>query len=335
MPCYHPITAYRARNPNPSGKYPLIFHLPRSYKAEEVKIPCGQCIGCRLERSRVWAMRCVHESQLHEDNCFLTLTYDSSRFESFGRDYTLVPSDFVNFMKRFRKCYRDEKIRFFHCGEYGELNQRPHHHAIIFGFDFPDKRLHSVNHGFRIYRSPTLERLWPYGYSGIGSVTFDSCAYVARYIMKKQTGDKAEQYYDGRVPEYVTMSRRPGIAGDWILKYKDDVYNYDHVVLLGGVKCRPAKYYDRIFDEIDHDKLEEIKAKRKEESFERNKEYMQHVDQVRCAHRKSALEYYPDQSLEYLEATGKIVPWIRPLEVQEKVKLLQIKKLKRPIEGVV
>lgn len=279
-------------------------------------------------------MRCVHESQLHENNCFLTLTYDSSRFESFGRDYTLVPSDFVNFMKRFRKCYRDEKIRFFHCGEYGELNQRPHHHAIIFGFDFSDKRLHSVNHGFRIYRSPTLERLWPYGYSSIGSVTFDSCAYVARYIMKKQTGDKAEQYYDGRVPEYVTMSRRPGIAGDWILKYKDDVYNYDHVVLPGGVKCRPAKYYDRIFDEIDRDKLEEIKAKRKEESFERNKEYMQHVDQVRCAHRKSALEYYPDQSLEYLEATGKIVPWIRPLEVQEKVKLLQIKKLKRPIEGV-
>lgn len=280
-------------------------------------------------------MRCVHESQLHEDNCFLTLTYDSSRFESFGRDYTLVPSDFVNFMKRFRKCYRDEKIRFFHCGEYGELNQRPHHHAIIFGFDFPDKRLHSVNHGFRIYRSPTLERLWPYGYSSVGSVTFDSCAYVARYIMKKQTGDKAEQYYDGRVPEYVTMSRRPGIAGDWILKYKDDVYNYDHVVLPGGVKCRPAKYYDRIFDEIDRDKLEEIKAKRKEESFERNKERIKHLDQVRESHVKSALEYYHEDSYEYLEQTGKIVPWIKPLEVQEQVKLAQIKKLKRPIEGVV
>ncbi len=334
MPCYHPITAYRARNPNPSGKYSLVFHLPRSYKAEEVKIPCGQCIGCRLERSRVWAMRCVHESQLHKDNCFLTLTYDSSRLESFGRDYTLVPSDFVNFMKRLRKCYKDEKIRFFHCGEYGELNQRPHHHAIIFGFDFADKRLLSINHGQRIFRSSTLERLWPYGYSSIGSVTFESCAYVARYIMKKQTGDKAEQYYDGRVPEYVTMSRRPGIAGDWIRQYKDDVYSYDHVVLPGGIECRPAKYYDRIFDEIDHDKLEKIKEKRKEENFERNKEYIKHLDQVRESHVKSALEYYSEDSYEYLEQSGKIVPWIKPLEVQEQVKLAQIKKLKRPIEGV-
>lgn len=335
MPCYHPITAYRARNSNPSGKYSLVFHLPRSYKAEEVKIPCGQCIGCRLERSRVWAMRCVHESQLHQDNCFLTLTYDSSRLESFGRDYTLVPGDFVNFMKRLRKQYVDQKIRFFHCGEYGAVGQRPHHHAIIFGFDFADKRLLSVNHGQRIYRSPTLERLWPYGYSSIGSVTFESCAYVARYIMKKQTGDKAEQYYDGRVPEYVTMSRRPGIAGDWIRQYKDDVYNYDHVVLPGGIKCRPAKYYDRIFDEIDHSKLEKIKEKRKEENFERNKEYIKHLDQVRESHVKSALEYYSEDSYEYLEQSGKIVPWIKPLEVQEQVKLAQIKKLKRPIEGVV
>lgn len=153
--------------------------------------------------------------------------------------------------------------------------------------------------------------------------------------MKKQTGDKAEQYYDGRVPEYVTMSRRPGIAGDWIRQYKDDVYSYDYVVLPGGIKCRPAKYYDRIFDEIDHAKLEKIKEKRKEENFERDKERIKHLDQVRESHVKSALEYYREDSYDYLEQTGKIVPWIKPLEVQEQVKLEQIKKLKRPIEGVV
>ena len=166
MPCYHPITAYRALVPNPeTGKYRLLFGISRRHKLEEVKIPCGQCIGCRLERSRVWAMRCVHESQLHEDNSFVTLTYDSSRPCSLGRDYTLVPDDFVKFMKRLRKEFSGEKIRFFHCGEYGSLNMRPHHHAILFGLRFPDCKLWSRNHGQSIYRSAILERLWPYGFN--------------------------------------------------------------------------------------------------------------------------------------------------------------------------
>lgn len=244
MTCYHPITAWRSQEGRGvNGRWPLVFNKRDGYEDLEVKVPCGQCVGCRLDRSRQWAIRCIHEASLHSQNCFITLTYDDSHLTT----SSLVPRDFVLFMKRLRKMYGNG-IRFFHCGEYGSLNQRPHHHAILFNFDFPDRELWSVKRGFRLDRSASLEDLWPYGFSTIGSVTFESAAYVARYIMKKVTGDLAVEHYQGRVPEYVTMSRRPGIAYDWIRKFRDDVYPNDYVVIRGGIKSRPPRYYDSVYD---------------------------------------------------------------------------------------
>ena len=137
MPCYHPLSAYhivpqsgndfRGEISFPEPKTNLQYH--------QVNLPCGQCVGCRLERSRQWAMRCVHESQLYEKNCFITLTYNND-FIPPGN--TLVVKHFQDFMKRLRKKYGDG-IRFFHCGEYGEKTGRPHYHAILFNHDFDDK----------------------------------------------------------------------------------------------------------------------------------------------------------------------------------------------------
>ena len=257
MVCYHPITAWRSvdgRGAN--GRWPLVFNKRDGYSDLEVQIPCGQCVGCRLERSRQWAVRCIHEASLYKDNCFLTLTYNDENLKT----DSLVPRDFVLFMKRFRKRF-GAGIRFFHCGEYGSINKRPHHHAIIFNFDFPDKEFWKPNRGYPIYRSPSLEELWPFGYSSIGAVTFESAAYVARYIMKKITGDDAIEHYQGRIPEYVTMSRKPGIAYEWFRKYHNDVYPNDYIVLRDGIKSRPPRYYDNLFDRIhdlyitDNDKL--------------------------------------------------------------------------------
>ncbi len=202
---------------------------PHHYHA--IQLPCGQCSGCRLERSRSWAVRCVHEASLHDENCFITLTFNNHYLDPIG---SLDKRTFQLFMKRLRKEIAPGKVRFFHCGEYGSKMKRPHHHACLFGFDFPDKWLFDTREGVDLYRSPMLERLWPFGFSTIGEVTFESAAYVARYISKKINGELAPAHY-ARVdhktgemfsilPEYITMSLRPGIAGAWFDKFEGDVF---------------------------------------------------------------------------------------------------------------
>lgn len=263
MPCYRPLTAYRCRDgPNPSGKWSLTFDVSKGYAGTKMEVPCGQCIGCRLERSRQWAMRCMHEKSLYENNCFITLTYNDDNLPADG---SLNKKHFQDFMKRLRKKY-GEGIRFFHCGEYGEEFSRPHYHACLFNHDFFDKYLWSRKNGFNLYRSNSLEELWTFGNSLIGDVTFESAAYVARYITKKVTGDRSAAHYGTRNPEYITMSRRPGIGKGWYEKYHSDVYPGDCVVLRHNVLCRPAKYYDRLLDVSNPDLLNELKLKRLEKA---------------------------------------------------------------------
>lgn len=264
MPCYHPLMAWRSAKRNPSGKRGITFS-PSDSNNVKIELPCGQCIGCRLERSRQWAIRCIHEAQLHERNCFVTLTYDDMHLPDMG---TLVPRDFQLYMKRLRKSLGDRRVRFFHCGEYGEELSRPHYHAVLFGYDFGDRRLWSTSNGVSVYRSAELERLWPFGFSTVGDVTFESAAYVARYCTKKVTGDAAKAHYQGRHPEYVTMSRRPGIGAGWYAKYARDVYPSDEVVIRGGVRCRPPKFYDKLLERDAARLLSELKSERKWASFE-------------------------------------------------------------------
>jgi hypothetical protein len=261
MACYHPLLAYKL-----DGK--VTFNKPFVH-AKGFNLPCGQCIGCRLEYSRQWAVRLVHEAQMHNNNSFITLTFDDENLYQRDNPYSLDVGEFQKFMKRFRKG-KGKNVRFFHCGEYGDKNKRPHYHAIIFGWDFPDKTLWSVRDGVQLYVSEELQNLWPYGFSTIGEVTFQSCAYVARYVMKKMKGEAAEDYYKtvdphtGEVldikPEYCTMSRRPGIGAAWIEKYKNDVYPNDYVV-INGKEVRPPRYYDNILSE---EELEQLKKKRQE-----------------------------------------------------------------------
>lgn len=267
MTCYHPLKGYREPI---SGK----FTYSRSNSTgEKVTLPCGQCIGCRLERSRQWAMRCVNEAQLYKENSFITLTYDKHHIPLINslnlKDKliettpTLKPRDFTLFMKKFRKKYG--KVRYFQCGEYGDKLGRPHHHAILFGKSFPNQYLYSTRNGVNYYRDTELEKVWGKGMVIIGDVTFESAAYVARYIVKKQLGADDREYlehYGMKHPEYVTMSRRPGIGREWYEKYKDDIYPKDFVTMRGGIKCKPPKYYDKQFDLTHPDEMAKIKIER-------------------------------------------------------------------------
>ena len=273
MACYHPISAglsgYSTNSATGKLYRRVIFKENDPDIVQAVQLPCGQCVGCRLERSRQWAMRCMHEAQLHEQNCFITLTYNDANLPS---DKSLHYEHFQKFLKRFRKFIGKERIRYYMAGEYGENFGRPHFHACIFGYDFRDKKLWKrTPSGSYIYRSQDLENLWPFGYSSIGDVNFESAAYVARYIMKKVTGKNSGLHYElvdsdtgeitNRTPEFNKMSLKPGIGYEWFKKYTKDVYPNDYVVIRGK-KVKPPRFYDNKYASDYPYEFDEIKFKR-------------------------------------------------------------------------
>lgn len=215
-------------------------------------VPCGHCLGCDLERSRQWAVRCMHEASLHEDNSYITLTYDDEYLPAGG---SLDPSAFPLFMRRLRKVVSD--VRYFYCGEYGEEFFRPHYHAILFGWWPVDAVQCGTRGDYPVYRSADLAALWPYGFSELGSVTFDSAAYVARYVTKKVFGEAAAEHYlrvdvdsgevFGVVPEFAQMSRRPGIGSRWFSRFGGELERNGKVVVAGKESPMP-RYYRKLMD---------------------------------------------------------------------------------------
>lgn len=205
---------------------------------------------------------------MYEDNCFITLTYEDEKLPKWG---SLKKRDFQLFMKKLRKKFPHKKIRYYHCGEYGETTGRPHYHACLFGFDFPDKYFFKMRRDCHVYKSDTLDEIWGMGITELGNVTFDSAAYVARYIMKKVTGPRAEEHYavidkdtgeyGERQPEYTTMSRRPGIGKSWWEKYKNEVFPADEVI-MNGKPIKPPRYYDNLFELEDSSGKGLVQAKR-------------------------------------------------------------------------
>lgn len=259
MVCFHPLTGFRA----PGGRVTL--RRSEGYSDLPVTIACGQCQGCRLERSRQWAVRCMHEMREHDRSSFITLTYSD---ENLPPDGGLDVAHWQKFAKRVRKALGP--FRFFHCGEYGDRTWRPHYHAVVFGHDFrSDRKLvkRSKRGDHEQWTSPELEKLWPHGIHLVGTATFESAAYVARYVMKKQTGANAS-VYGGRKAPYVTMSRRPGIGSAFIKKYGGEVYRDDFVV-VNGKPARPPKYYDGQWELVDPERIDQVKTRRKEKAARR------------------------------------------------------------------
>lgn len=216
---------------------------------------CGQCHGCLLERSRQWAVRIMHESSLHDENSFITLTFRDAIW-SLNHKY------WQDFMKRLRErpAFKGRRISFFMSGEYGETNSRAHFHGLLFNCGFRDLvYLRTTKAGSKLYRSALLESLWPHGFSSVGVVNFESAAYVARYAMKKISwkGDDLHEILDPdtgelfcRTPEYCRMSLNPAIGKEWIRKFKSDVFPHGKVV-VNGRQARAPRYYDKFLRATD------------------------------------------------------------------------------------
>nr|QJB19136.1 MAG: replication initiator protein [Microvirus sp.] len=262
MGCDVPLTAYRSQEFNPAtGRYLMTFNSKNSLSGTPIKVPCGRCTGCKLEKSRQWAVRCNHEAQMHPANCFVTLTYDRANLPV---DYSVHPREMQLFMKKLRKHTFPTKIRFYLGAEYGDENLRPHYHVLIFNYDFNDKIFYEkTTRGDTLYTSATLSKLWGKGLATVGALTFHSAGYTARYSTKKITGPKASDFYlrthpdHGFIcrvrPEFSLMSRGDnsgdpvwggGIGRGWLEKFKSDVYPSDEVI-SNGRKARPPRFYDK------------------------------------------------------------------------------------------
>jgi len=272
MPCFHPLKAFQRVTAGPNGKREIIFSetAARAVATMPLTLPCGRCTGCRLDRAKAWALRCAHEATLWPCSSFLTLTYAPEHLPPGG---TLQKSDFQKFMKRLRKHLGGKRVSYYMCGEYGSKGDRPHYHCILFGEDFLfDRTAISKKRGVTLWRSPTLDRIWGLGFASIGSVSFQSAAYVARYCMKKVTGDAAAEHYarvdveTGEiyqvVPEFNQMSLKPGIGRGWFDAYSEDVYP-DDFCIVEGRKVRSPRYYDRLLEASNPGLLEQVKKARK------------------------------------------------------------------------
>lgn len=328
MSCYHPIYAFNSGLLTDKGGRKLImtnYHVdeypvskldPDAFKhfgdhirydsdghgflIDRYELPCGKCIGCSLDRSRSWAMRCIKEASLYPDgyNWFVTLTYDDDHLKS----PFLVKKDFQDFMKRLRRKmeydgFQSSGIRFFGCGEYGSKNGRPHFHVILFNCPLPDcvpLRPGDVDHCM-YYSSDLISSVWKNGFSYVGEVTFDSCAYVARYVLKKVQDDESVIHSDDFVPEFIIMSRKPGIAYDWFMLNKDKIYQTDEILLTDRknrlIKLKPCRYFDNYYDVDHHEELLEIKANRQlvasiSNATKLHSLHMKHIDYVRSYEEK-------------------------------------------------
>lgn len=347
MSCYRPLKAWIVgEHPSGKPKYKItsykVDHLeiseghtyvcetpivsrsvrwnPKSVLVNEyTEIPCGKCIGCRLDYSRNWANRCMLESKYHDSNYFVTLTYRDDDLHWNGKECdengeisesvaTLYKKDVQDFMKRLRFNYKyDNNIRFYACGEYGEKTSRPHYHALLFGLKLDDLKFYSANNGYPLYTSEFLEKTWKHGFVTVGELNWDTCAYTARYVMKKHKG-KDSVYYENNciAPEFVLMSRKPGIAYQYFEDNQDHIYEYDKICIetpKGGMSVKPSRYYDNLFDVDHHDQLETIKA-----------------------NRKIKAESYKTQML-----TKTDLSYLDALSVQKRVKEAKIKSLDRPL----
>lgn len=305
MPCYHMLKAFELGK-KPNGKKLMKItshkvdhiefingHANLIYSSEifdktsrvvnGIDIPCGQCIGCLIARSRDWATRLMCELESHKSAYFVTFTYNDEHIR-FGTAVnsetgeiiehpTLVKRDLQLFLKRLRKKFSEQKIRYFACGEYGSLYGRPHYHAIIYGVELSDLKLYKVNFNKdSLYTSDTFNSLWydendkeQLGYVVISKVTWETCAYVARYVTKKFIGQAFKDYEPLDLQnEYIVFSNKPGLANDYFYKHYDELIN-DWTIRIskkdGAKSFAPPKYFIKLLEQKDEKKYLELKEK--------------------------------------------------------------------------
>lgn len=217
---------------------------PKTYSKEypTFQLPCSKCIECRLQYARDTAIRCVHEAQMHENNCFITLTYSDENLKS----PRLIYRDFQLFMKKLRKT-QNQKIGCLVTGEYGDKTKRPHWHALLFNYRPSDALSGASNdRGDQTYTSSNLDALWGHNDSKtvpnvIGEVTLESAGYCARYAAKKLIHGKDEEHDFHPIHK---RSSKHAIGKTWLEQYWRDAFNHGYII-LNNQKLTIPRYYEK------------------------------------------------------------------------------------------
>lgn len=284
--CEKPTTMFALTGQTtPSGKQLIVSARPAPHvKHTTLLRQCDQCVGCRVRRRMELALRLEHESQFHDHAWFVTLTYNDEHLPENGSvDIKAIPV----FIRALRQKMRPQKIRYFAVSEYGGQLGRAHYHLILFGPDFPDKKISYVKPsyahysdafvkmfgigGAKYWTSELIESTWGKGFTQITSVSQATMQYVSKFHVEKVTGEKAADHYTvidehGEIhpiePERSLMSTNPGLGRKWIEKYWKTVYPRGHLLGRGGVKFAPPKYYDRWLEKNHLDLYNQVKEQR-------------------------------------------------------------------------
>lgn len=275
------------------------------------KVPCNNCDECLLARSKRKAAQLMIENYDRKDETgswFITLTYDDNHIpynevwkdgKMISIEESLPPKNpyLYEFKKDRKKCikpfidnlsyyakenYGDQKLMWFYCAEYGGQTMRPHFHMIIFGLHIPitELKFYEQREGYILYEWTKGAEIWDNGFVTVGNFTPETAAYVAGYVLKKQSTKVKNWYYtqQGKIPEYTGQSRYPAIGSSYYEKHKDEIYQTDEIYIPGAVgvmKLRPTSYYDQKFGIENPEKMEKIKTKREEIAIQAEKNKMQ------------------------------------------------------------
>lgn len=295
-------------------------------------IPCQHCWACNLRKASEWASRLMFETQRHENNYFITLTYDDEHLPMFekcwytdkdGYKYefendgtwmgTLQPEDVTRFIKTLRKHYERQgitDIKYFYCGEYGSENERPHYHMILMGAPLDIEQFYSMkldDKKFLHWKSKELEKWWGKGFVDVGEVEWGNCSYVARYTMKKINNDNDPREYaeKGKLKEFIRMSRRPGIGRQYYEENKDKIYECDEIIqrnVSGKItSLKPPSAWDKLLKDENPEKYELIKQSRQaaaERSRKAEQELTKGISDLELLERKA----------EKITKIGKLLP---------------------------
>ena len=295
---------YSDKNRDINEVYPFPRYL-------STPIPCQNCIECRMAKASEWAFRCMKEAQEYKDNVMITLTYDDANLPKgikidsetgeCSESYTLDHRDVQLFVKRLRKKYGDN-IKVYGCGEYGsdkeymdcrgqlrQATERPHYHIIFFNLKVDDLEFWKMskcewsNIQNPLFKSKSISKLWNKGHVDLNEVNYETCRYVAGYVMKKWKGRGSDEYYmlKGQKPPYTFSSRRPGIGHAFFMRNKEKFMNEEtfwQKTRKGVVELPHIRYFDKLIEKEDPDVMYQIKSNRQEKAFEANKALMMKTD---------------------------------------------------------
>lgn len=288
-----------------------VTNLFGEHSERAIPIPCGSCIECRMAKASEWAFRCMKEAAEYKDNIMVTLTYDDNHLPKSTKidsetgecldSYTLNHRDVQLFIKRLRKKYGDN-IKIYGCGEYGSDKEyidwkgqkrvgteRPHYHIILFNLKIDDLEFWKMSKcdwssiQNPLFKSDTISKLWNKGHADLNEVNYETCRYVAGYVMKKWKGRGSDEHYmlKGQKPPYTFCSRRPGIGHAFFMRNKDKFLNEEtfwQKTRKGVVELPPIRYFDKLMDKEDSVRLQEIKDKRIQKSIERDASILKNTD---------------------------------------------------------